>query len=127
MDRDKASRGVEKWRTVTREAAKQSRRSWLPRVSDLATTADLVELISHADGALVLHESSAAPLTAATLPTHGDLVLVVGPEGGIAPAELAALTGAGARPVRLGPEVLRTSTAGAVALGALGVLTERWS
>ena len=124
---DKAVRGAEKWRTVAREAAKQSRRSWLPRVSDLATTADLVELISHADGTLVLHESSAAPITAATLPAHGDLVLVVGPEGGIAPAELAALTGAGAQPVRLGPEVLRTSTAGAVALGALGVLTERWS
>ncbi len=51
---------------------------------------------------------------------------MVGPEGGIAPEEIAALTEAGAVAVRLGPQVLRTSTAAAVALGALGVLTPRW-
>jgi 16S rRNA (uracil1498-N3)-methyltransferase len=124
---DKAARGAEKWRTVAREAAKQSRRPWLPRVSELATTADVVDLIGRADGTLILHEASAAPITEATLPTHGDLVLVVGPEGGISPAEVAALTGAGGQLVRLGPEVLRTSTAGAVALGALGGRTGRWS
>jgi len=124
---DKAVRGVDKWRTVAREAAKQSRRPWLPRVADLATTTDVVELIGHSDGALILHEAGAAPITKATLPTHGNLVLVVGPEGGIAPAELSALVSAGGQVVRLGAEVLRTSTAGAVALGALGVLTKRWS
>jgi 16S rRNA (uracil1498-N3)-methyltransferase len=56
----------------------------------------------------------------------GDLMIVVGPEGGITDAELAALADAGATPVRLGPSVLRASTAGAVALGAIGVLTSRW-
>jgi 16S rRNA (uracil1498-N3)-methyltransferase len=124
---EKAVRGAEKWRTVSREAAKQSRRPWLPRVYELATTADVVQLVGRADGALILHESGAAPITAAILPTHGDLILVVGPEGGITPTELAALTGAGGQLVRLGPEVLRTSTAGAVALGALGPRTGRWS
>ena len=124
---DKAVRGAEKWRVVAREAAKQSRRPFLPRVSELATTVDVVELIGHADGGLILHEASAAPIAAATLPTRGDLVLVVGPEGGITPTELAALTAAGGQLVRLGPEVLRTSTAGAVALGALGGRTGRWS
>jgi len=59
-------------------------------------------------------------------PQANSVLLVVGPEGGVAPDELAALTGAGAVAVRLGPQVLRTSTAAAVALGALGVLTPRW-
>jgi 16S rRNA (uracil1498-N3)-methyltransferase len=60
------------------------------------------------------------------LPAKGDLLLVVGPEGGITDEELETLTAAGAKTVRLGPSVLRTSTAAAVALGALGVLTARW-
>ena len=76
--------------------------------------------------ALVLHESATDGLAALDLPADGDLLLVVGPEGGIADDELDALVAAGARAVRLGPEVLRASTAAAVALGALGVLTGRW-
>jgi 16S rRNA (uracil1498-N3)-methyltransferase len=60
------------------------------------------------------------------LPVEGELLLVVGPEGGISDAELAAFTAAGATPVRLGPSVLRASTAAAVALGAIGALTNRW-
>ncbi len=67
------------------------------------------------------------PLTAVPLPAQGELLLVVGPEGGISEEELVAFREAGAAAVRLGPEVLRTSTAGAVALGALGVLTGRWA
>jgi len=61
------------------------------------------------------------------LPGAGDLLLVVGPEGGITDAELAVLTAAGARSVRLGPQVLRASTAGAVALAAVGALSSRWA
>ena len=53
-------------------------------------------------------------------------MLLIGPEGGIGDDELAVLTGAGAMAVRLGPSVLRTTSAAAVALGALGVLTPRW-
>ena len=75
----------------------------------------------------MLHESATAPLRAAELPGSGDVVLIVGPEGGLTEEELTVFRAAGAVPVRLGPQVLRTSTAGAVALGALGVLTGRWS
>ena len=75
---------------------------------------------------LALHESATEPLTKLSLAQADSLMLVVGPEGGIADDEIAALSEAGANPVRLGPTVLRTSTAAAVALGALGVLTPRW-
>jgi 16S rRNA (uracil1498-N3)-methyltransferase len=78
--------------------------------------------------ALVMHESARLTIAAAVRePTPAELLLVVGPEGGITDEELAALRAAGAREVRLGPEVLRASTAAAVALGVLGVLTERWA
>ena len=75
---------------------------------------------------LVLHESATDRLADVAVAQANSLLLVVGPEGGIAPDEIAALSDAGAVAVRLGPQVLRTSTASAVALGALGVLTSRW-
>jgi 16S rRNA (uracil1498-N3)-methyltransferase len=76
--------------------------------------------------ALVFHESATVRLTELPVAQADSLLLIVGPEGGITDDELAALAGAGATPVRLGPTVLRTSTAAAVALGALGALTARW-
>ena len=124
---EKAVRGRERWQSVAREAAKQSRRRRVPAVRPLASTEVVVELVADAAGALVLHEAGATPIASVALPADGTLVLVVGPEGGISPHELAVLERAGARPVRLGREVLRTSTAAAVALGALGVLAGRWS
>jgi len=124
---DRAGHGVERWRASAREAAKQSRRPFVPRVAELASTRAVAELIKTATATLVLHESATAPLQAAELPRRGDVVLIVGPEGGLTEEELTVFRAAGAVPVRLGPQVLRTSTAGAVALGALGVLTGRWS
>lgn len=125
-DREKAVKGVAKWQAVAQEAAKQSRRSTVPLVRPLATSKDVAALIGTSALTLVLHEAESTPVTTVELPAEGDLVLIVGPEGGIAPEEIAAFTAAGATSVRLGPQVLRTSTAGAVALGALGVLTGRW-
>ena len=95
-------------------------------IEEPVTTAALARRVAQARGALVLHESAADALASLDLPADGDLLLVVGPEGGIADDELDELVAAGARAVRLGPEVLRASTAAAVALGALGVLTGRW-
>ena len=111
-------RPLQRWRATAREAAKQARRSWVPVVSESVRTADL------AGPLLVLHEEAAVPLSAVDLPA-GDLTLVVGPEGGITPDELAALS-RGGRPVRLGQEVLRTSTAGVAALAALSLRLGRW-
>ena len=122
----RGNKALARWRTTAREAAKQARRAWVPEVEEPVTTAALARRIADVRAALVLHESATDGLAAIDLPAAGDLLLVVGPEGGIADEELDALVAAGARAVRLGPEVLRASTAAAVALGALGVLTSRW-
>ncbi len=127
-------KGLRRWRAVARSAARQSRRAHIPRVDGVLTTTALTQRIRDevAGGAavLALHEEATDRLADVLVDCGAgqpnSLLLVVGPEGGIAPDEIAALTGAGAVPVRLGPQVLRTSTAAAVALGALGVLTSRW-
>ena len=124
---ERAAKSHAKWQATAREAAKQSRRSWLPTVGPLASTADLASLVADADLAVVLHEEATVPLSSLDVPAAGRIVVVVGPEGGIAPDELAALTAAGAQSVRLGAEVLRTSTAGVVAVAALLARTPRWS
>jgi 16S rRNA (uracil1498-N3)-methyltransferase len=122
----RGDKALARWRSTVREAAKQARRPWLPVVEDPVTTAALARRVAAVELAVVLHEGASEGLADVSLPPYGDVLLVVGPEGGITDAEIDALVVAGARPVRLGPEVLRASTAAAVALGALGVLTARW-
>ncbi|MFN8194005.1 MAG: 16S rRNA (uracil(1498)-N(3))-methyltransferase [Nocardioidaceae bacterium] len=123
---ERAARSLARWRSTAREAAKQARRAWFPVVPELASTADVCRLLADADVALVLHEEATDPLSAVPLAAARSVAVVVGPEGGIAPDELEAMAAAGARPVRLGPEVLRTSTAGVAAVSALLARTERW-
>lgn len=123
---ERVAKGVARWRSTAREAAKQARRSWFPSVADLATTSDVVELVGNADLALVLHEEGAASIANVAVPAAGRIVLVVGPEGGLTDDELADFAAAGAQVVKLGAEVLRTSTAGVAACAALLSRTSRW-
>lgn len=124
----KIDKGLRRWEAVARSAARQSRRPYVPSVSGVVSTAELVQRLDDSSVmALVLHESATVRLSEVPVAQADPLLLIVGPEGGIAEDELAALTDAGAIAVRLGPTVLRTSTAAAVALGALGALTSRWN
>lgn len=129
---ERGQKALERWRSAAREAAKQARRTWLPDVRSATDTRGLVERLNAADPArggvavFVLHEQATEPLSTADLPVGGEIVLVVGPEGGIAPAELDALSAVGARAVRLGPTVLRTSTAGLAGLAVVCARTGRW-
>lgn len=123
---ERAEKSLAKWRATAREAAKQARRSWFPEVGQLATTAEVVDLIGAAATAVVLHEDGGARLGDIDVDETGGLLLVVGPEGGLDPAEIAAFEAAGAVTVRLGAEVLRTSTAGLAAVSALLARTPRW-
>ncbi|MGB3185519.1 MAG: 16S rRNA (uracil(1498)-N(3))-methyltransferase [Ornithinimicrobium sp.] len=117
-----------KWQNTLVAATKQARR---PRVPTLETAADQAALLEHVQRAalsIVLHESAATPLASlgvTDLPIRGEVLLVVGPEGGISATELAALVQAGARSMRLGETVLRTSTAGSAAIALLSALG-RW-
>ncbi|MGW6933123.1 16S rRNA (uracil(1498)-N(3))-methyltransferase [Lentzea sp. NPDC054927] len=125
-DGPRGAKALGRWRSTVREAAKQARRSRVPFVDEPVSTTQLSHRVSSSALTLVLHESATDRLADVPLPASGDVLLVVGPEGGITPEELDALRSSGARIVRLGPTVLRASTAAAVALGALGVLTTRW-
>jgi 16S rRNA (uracil1498-N3)-methyltransferase len=123
---ERGAKALAKWRSTAREAAKQSRRLRFPDVADLMTTRQVADLLARAAFAAVLHEEGSQPLAVAALPDDGDIVLVVGPEGGVAPDELDAFAAAGAKPYRLGPTVLRTSTAGVAATALLLGRTGRW-
>jgi 16S rRNA (uracil1498-N3)-methyltransferase len=122
---ERAEKALAKWRSTARESGKQSRRSWLPEVTPMASLAEVVELVERADLAVVLHESASAPMSALSLDGVGSIVVVVGPEGGITDEELSALDAA--HVVRMGESVLRTSTAGVAAVAALLSRTSRWS
>jgi 16S rRNA (uracil1498-N3)-methyltransferase len=125
---DRGVKARDKWASTAREAAKQARRAWLPVVGGDpdCSTKQVAARLGEAAAAFVLHEEATERLSAAALPTSGEIVLVVGPEGGISDPERDAFVAAGATPVRLGREVLRTSTAGVAALAVLCARLGRW-
>ncbi|MEV4058049.1 16S rRNA (uracil(1498)-N(3))-methyltransferase [Amycolatopsis sp. NPDC049688] len=125
-DGGRGDKALARWRATARAAAKQARRAHVPDVTEPVTTGELAGLVATMSLAIVLESDVPDRLTDLPLPGTGDVLLVVGPEGGVTDEELRTLRDAGARAVRLGTTVLRTSTAAAVALGALGALTTRW-
>jgi 16S rRNA (uracil1498-N3)-methyltransferase len=123
---ERGAKALAKWRATAREAAKQSRRAWLPEVTGLASTAVLAKRVATAACAIVLEADAPAKLHEVSLPESGEVLLLVGPEGGISPDERATLCDSGAVAARLGPTVLRTSTAGAAAAAILLSRVGRW-
>ena len=122
---DRKAKALARWRSTAREAAKQARRSWFPEVAEMVTTDEVVALLRDASVPVVLHEAASGPLADRPVPGRGEIVIVVGPEGGLSDEELGAFASVGAEPVRLGSSVLRTSTAGVAATAALLART-RW-
>jgi 16S rRNA (uracil1498-N3)-methyltransferase len=122
---ERAARSLRKWESVVLAATKQSRRARVPFVGALANQAGVIQRIEQAALAVVLHEEAALPLAGLELPPSGDVVLIVGPEGGISPDELGAFVNAGAVAARLGPSVLRSSSAGPAALAVMSA-AGRW-
>jgi 16S rRNA (uracil1498-N3)-methyltransferase len=122
---ERAVRSLRKWESIVLAATKQSRRSRVPLVSEPANQATVQARIEAAALALVLHEEAEQPLAGVQLPPRGDILFIVGPEGGVAPQELSAFVAAGAKPVRLGSNVLRSSSAGPAALAVMSA-AGRW-
>lgn len=119
---ERGAKSLTKWRATVREAAKQSRRLSVPVVCEPVTSKQLAARVEAADLALVLHEEAEQHIGAVALPAAGEVVIVIGPEGGVAPEEVAAFERSGARAVLISENVLRTSTAGVVALAQLQTL-----
>lgn len=124
----KADKAVAKWRSMAVSASKQSRRMHIPEITGLAETGAVAERIAELTArgglAVLLHEESAVPFTSLEFGDN-EVLFVVGPEGGLAPDEVVKFQEAGAVTALLGPEVLRTASAGLVALAAHGALA-RW-
>lgn len=124
---DRAEKSRAKWLQVARATTKQSRRSRTPEIRDIASLAEVRTLVESASAAFVLHEEATSPLGAQQVPANGDIVLIVGPEGGISPDELIVLTEAGAHTVLIGATVLRSSSAGALGIAALMSRSPSWT
>ena len=123
----RGDRALARWRATAVQAAKQSRRAWLPEVTGPASTGDLAGRVATASLAVLLDPAAPVALSGLDLPGSGDILVIVGPEGGISPEETALLTRAGAVAARLGPTVLRTSSAGLVAAAIVASRTGRWN
>lgn len=122
---DRVERALVRWRAAAREAAKQSRRFRVPIVSAPQTTAELALRIGQTALTAVLHETATEPLAGLEVPGKGEVMFIVGPEGGLTDAEVATFSAAGGRVVLIADQVLRTSTAGVVALAQLQALGAR--
>jgi len=122
---ERGERSRERWRVTADEAAKQSRRAWLPAVTGLVSTQELAGRVRASALAVLLHGPAERPLAGLALPGGGDVLLIVGPEGGVTEEEREVLRTAGAVEARLGAGVLRTSTAGVAALAVLSA-AHRW-
>jgi 16S rRNA (uracil1498-N3)-methyltransferase len=123
---ERGQKARRKWESAVVAATKQSRRARAPVVAPMVSSKALAERVTAAAAAYVLHEDAARTLAAQPLPAAGDVLVVVGPEGGITPEERASFEAAGAVIVRLGSTVLRSSSAGPAALAVLSA-RDRWA
>jgi 16S rRNA (uracil1498-N3)-methyltransferase len=123
---DRAEKSLARWQAAARAAAKQARRARIPQVTRPAATAEAVRRAGAATCAVVLDQAAPLRLADMPLPPAGEIVIVAGPEGGLTGEEMTAFTAAGAAATRLGPTVLRTSTAGTVAAAVLLSRSGRW-
>lgn len=124
---ERAAKSRQRWVDAARAAGKQSRRSRFPTLAPLSTTAQVAERLAAADLALVLHEAAPQGIGDLVVPSRGEVVVVIGPEGGITASELATFAEASGHAIRLGSSVLRTSSAGIAAVAALSARTARWN
>jgi 16S rRNA (uracil1498-N3)-methyltransferase len=120
---------LDKWQSAAVAATKQSRRYRKPEIIDGLSLSQLLEIESENSAVLVMHESATTKLSEVVTSKFAgmsEIIIVIGPEGGISESELTVLEGAGAHIVGLGPEVFRSAHAGGAALSAVSALIGRW-
>jgi 16S rRNA (uracil1498-N3)-methyltransferase len=132
---ERAAKAHAKWQSVVTAAAKQARRAWIPEVRAAVETPGLAAAVAAADLAVILHEDAVRPLRSVLELWQGaqadagplEILLIVGPEGGISPREVTRLCAAGAVTALLGHHVLRSSTAGPAAVVLASDVLGRWT
>jgi 16S rRNA (uracil1498-N3)-methyltransferase len=126
LDPSRLGKRQQRWQRIVSEAARQSRRCFLPEVRPLQT---LSSVLGDPSGGLklVLWEAGSVALREALpqAPPPG-VRLLVGPEGGFSATEISAIIAAGYHAVHLGPRILRTETAGLAATPVLQYLYGDW-
>ncbi|MBT2594993.1 16S rRNA (uracil(1498)-N(3))-methyltransferase [Arthrobacter sp. ISL-72] len=132
---ERAAKAHAKWQSVVTAAAKQARRAWIPEVRAAVDGSGLAAAVAAADLAIILHEDAVRPLrtvleswrdSGGRGPGPCEILLIVGPEGGIGPREITKLCSAGAVTALLGHHVLRSSTAGPAATVLASDILGRW-
>ena len=121
---ERGEKAAAKWVSAAREASKQARRLRFPVVDSYASLSDVVECAGTYDCVIVMHEKSTRPISQCSVPSSGKVLIVIGPEGGLTDEEVSALEGVGGTTYLMGPTVLRTSTAGAVAVTQVRLLAD---
>jgi 16S rRNA (uracil1498-N3)-methyltransferase len=132
---ERAAKAHGKWQSAVTAAAKQARRAWIPEVRPAVDTQALAREVAEAGLAVILHEDAVTPLRRVLgkwseehqeASGPGEILLIVGPEGGISPREVTRLCSAGAVTALLGPHVLRSSTAGPAGVVVASDVLGRW-
>ena len=121
LDAAQAAKKVQRWQKIAETAAQQSQRDLVPRVAPVQTLASLLQT-EQSRLKLLAYESEQQVSLKTVLEAHPEadsVLVIIGPEGGLAETEVEAATAAGAISVSLGRRILRTETAGMVALAAI--------
>ena len=119
-------KSLSKWQSAARESSRQSRRVRIPVISNAYSTESLISKIKGLQNIFVLHESADNRLSQIEINQEADVILIVGPEGGLSEIEVNAFVTAGAKIVRLGESVLRAANAGAAAASVVMSRTGKW-
>ena len=119
-------KSLSKWQSAARESSRQSRRVRIPVISNAYSTENLISKIKGLQNIFVLHESADNRLSQIEINQEADVILIVGPEGGLSEIEVNTFVTAGAKIVRLGESVLRAANAGAAAASVVMSRTGKW-
>ncbi len=119
LDPKKATKKVERWQRIAKEAAEQAHRGRIPDLVAPLSWQELLAEVKKVDLALIAYEKGGQPLERLLFPSAARILLIIGPEGGFTEQEIAEATAAGAHVLTLGPRILRTETASLVALSCI--------
>jgi 16S rRNA (uracil1498-N3)-methyltransferase len=123
LKNERAAKRAEHWQNLVISACEQCGRNRVPPVAPLLGLGEWLAQISQPGDELRLMLSPHAAVSLRELaPANGRIMLLAGPEGGLAPGEVQSAQSRGFAPVRLGPRVLRTETAALAALAAIQAL-----